>query len=253
VRPAPLRHSRRTDYLRTARLRPEGGWPVRFCDDGWVSTKAAITVSATLIVVATLVGIALYPQLPDPMPAHWDAAGNVDGYIARAWGVFLFPVLTAGLAVLLFAVPHMDPERANIESFRGAYNTFAVGFVVFMLLVYGLMLAAGLGHEIRITLVIMPAMGVLFLGIGRLLRSARHNYSIGIRTPWTLASEEVWDATHALAGRTFTVGGIVAILAAFLGEAGFWLMMAGLLGAALVPVGYSYALWVRLGRPEPDA
>ena len=216
-----------------------------------MSTRASVLTCAALIAVATLVGLALYPQLPDPMPSHWDATGTVDGYTSRLFGVLLMPLVTAGLAVLLFAIPSMDPLRANIERFRGAYNAFVVGFVAFMVYVYALTLAAGMGRQFDMTQMLLPAMGLLFIGVGRMLRTARRNYFIGIRTPWTLASDEVWQATHALGARTFTVGGIVAIAAGFLGEAGFWLMMAVLIGAALVPVVYSYLLWRRLGRPAP--
>jgi uncharacterized membrane protein len=220
-------------------------------DDAGVSTRTSIGISAALIAVATLVGLALYPQLPDPMPSHWDAAGNVDGYMSRTWGVLLLPLMTAGLAVLLFAIPSMDPLRANIERFRAQYNAFVVGFVAFMVYTYALTLAAGMGRQFNMTRMLLPAMGLLFIGVGRLLRTARRNYFIGIRTPWTLASDEVWQATHVLGARTFTVGGIVLFAAGFLGEAGFWLGMAVLIGAALVPVVYSYVLWRRLGRPGP--
>jgi uncharacterized membrane protein len=216
-----------------------------------VSRRTSIVICVAMIAVATLVGLALLPELPDPMPSHWDAEGNVDGYMSRTWGVLLMPLITTGLAALLFAIPSMDPLRANIETFHGAYYAFVVGFVAFMVYVYALTLAAGMGRQFNMTQLLAPAMGVLFIAVGRLLRTARRNYFIGIRTPWTLASDQVWDATHALGARTFTVGGIVAIATGFLGDAGFWLMMAVLIGAALVPVVYSYVLWRRLGRPAP--
>lgn len=220
-------------------------------DDGGVSTRTSILTCAALLVVATLAGLVLYPQLPDPMPSHWDAAGHVDGTMSRTWGVLLLPLITAGLTVLLFAIPSMDPLRANIERFRPQYNAFVVGVVAFMVYTYALTLAAGTGRQFNMTQLLLPGLGLLFVGVGRMLRSARRNYFIGIRTPWTLASDEVWEATHALGAKTFTVGGVVAIAAGFLGEAGFWLMLAVLVGAALVPVVYSYVLWRRLGRPAP--
>ncbi len=216
-----------------------------------MSNRAARLTCVVLLVGATLVGLVLYPHLSDPMPSHWDPAGNVDGYVSRTWGVLLLPLLTAGLMVLLFAIPSMDPRRANIDAFRGAYNVFVVGFVVFMLYVYALTLAAGMGRQFNLTQLILPAMGLFFVGIGRLLRSAGRNYSIGVRTPWTLASDEVWDATHAVGARTFTLGGLVAIVGAILGAPGFWLAMGALLAAAVVPIAYSYVLWRRLGRPGP--
>lgn len=218
-----------------------------------MSTRTASWISGVLIFAATAVGIYLLPQLPDPMPSHWDAAGNVDGYMSRTWGVLLLPVITTGLTVLLLVIPRLDPLRANIEKFRGDYNWFVVGFVAFMVYVYLLTLAAGMGHQFDMNLLLLPAMGLLFIGIGRMLRDARRNFFIGVRTPWTLASDQVWDATHHLAARTFTLGGVVAIVGAFLGTAGVWLAVMALMIAAIVPVVYSYFLWRKLGRPAPPA
>lgn len=210
-----------------------------------MSNKQSITISFLLILVATVIGLALYAQLPDPMPSHWNAAGQVDGSMPKFWGIFLLPLMTAGLTLLLMAVPSIDPLKANIAQFRGLYNAFIVGFVVYMLYVYGLTLAASLGYTFNMTLMLLPVMGLLFIGIGYLMKSARRNFFIGIRTPWTLSSDYVWDETHKLGAKTFMAGGVVVFLSAFLGENGLWLMTAALLVAVLVPVVYSYILFAR--------
>lgn len=210
-----------------------------------MSTKASVILSFALIALAVAVGIVLYPQLPDPMPSHWDAAGEVDGYMSKFWGVFLMPLMTAGLTLLLVAVPSIDPLRANIEQFRRTYNVFIVGFVAFMLYVYGLTVAAGLGHTFDMGRALLPALGLLFVGVGRMVARAKRNYFIGIRTPWTLADEDVWNATHRLGAWTFTAAGILVITAGVLGAGVSWAVLGALLLAALIPVVYSYLLWRR--------
>ncbi len=213
-----------------------------------MSNKLTLIVSFALILVAAAVGLAFYGQLPDPMPSHWNAAGEVDGYLSRFWGVFLLPLVTAGLTLLLFAVPFIDPLKANIAKFRGLYNAFIVGFVAYMLYVYGLTLAASLGYRFNMTRMLLPVMGLLFIGIGYLLKNAKRNFFIGIRTPWTLSSDTVWEKTHALGAKTFITSGVVILVSAFLGEIGLWLMLAVLMIAIFVPVVYSYVLFAREER-----
>ncbi len=210
-----------------------------------MSNKLTVTISFLLILAATFVGLALYSQLPDPMPSHWNAAGQVDGSMSKFWGIFLLPLMTAGLTLLLLAVPAIDPLKANIAQFRGLYNAFIVGFVVYMLYVHGLTLAAALGYAFNMTMMLLPVMGLLFIGIGYLMKSAKRNFFIGIRTPWTLSSDTVWDETHKLGSKTFMASGVVIFFSAFLGENGLWLMTTILLVAILVPVVYSYILFAR--------
>ncbi|PKN90624.1 MAG: hypothetical protein CVU44_23005 [Chloroflexi bacterium HGW-Chloroflexi-6] len=213
-----------------------------------MSTKLSITISFVLIAIAALVGLALYAQLPDPMPSHWNAAGEIDGYMSKFWGVFMMPLMTFGITLLLVAVPSIDPLKSNIDQFRGIYNAFIVVFVVYMLYVYALTMGASLGYEFNMTIMLLPAMGLLFIGIGYMMKSAKRNFFIGIRTPWTLSNDYVWDETHKLGAKTFMAGGVLVIISSFFGENGVWLMLVGLLVAALVPVVYSYILFARLAK-----
>lgn len=210
-----------------------------------MSNKTSITVSFVLIAVALLAGAALYSRLPDPMPSHWNASGQVDDYMPKFWGVFLMPVVTTALVGLFMLIPSIDPLKANIAQFRGVFNWFIVAFVAYMLYIYALTLAAALGYPFNMTLMLIPVVGLLFVGVGFMMGKAKRNFFIGIRTPWTLSSETVWDETHKLGSKMFVVAGVVTIVSAFLGEAGFFLMMIALLAAAFVPIIYSYILWRR--------
>lgn len=208
-----------------------------------MSTRLSLTLSFALIAAALLAGLWLAPQLPDPMPSHWNAAGEVDGYTSRFWGIWLLPLMTAGLLLLLAFLPQIDPLRTNIEQFRGLYNTFLTGFTAYMLYIYALTLAAALGAQFNMTSLLMPAVGLLFIGISFLVQRAKRNFFIGIRTPWTLVSDHVWEKTHRLGAHTFRIGGALVVFSGFLGEAGFWLLMGALLLTILTPVVYSYFVW----------
>jgi uncharacterized membrane protein len=210
-----------------------------------MSTRTTIFVSITLIASAVLAGLLLWSRLPDPMPGHWNAAGEIDGYISKFWGVFLLPIISIALTGLFLVIPRIDPLKANIAQFRAAFNWFIVAFVVYILYLYILTLLAALGTRFNMTLMLLPAVGLLFLGIGYLMSGAKRNFFIGIRTPWTLSSDTVWDKTHKFGSRLFMLGGVVTILCAFLGESGIWIMLVAMLGASFVPIVYSYVLYQR--------
>ncbi len=210
-----------------------------------MSTKAATITAITLVVISFLVAIALYPTMPDPMPSHWNAAGEIDGYMSKFWGMFLMPLITLGMLLLFLAIPRIDPLKANIALFIDSYNLMMVLLIAYMLYVYALTLFAALGYPFNMTVMLLPAMGALCIVIGFLIGKARRNFFVGIRTPWTLSSDTVWAKTHALGKWAFVGAGVVCIVCAFLGEIAFWIMMICILAAAFVPIVYSYVLWKR--------
>ena len=210
-----------------------------------MSTKNTVILSFTLVAISLIVGLVLYARLPDPMPSHWNAAGEIDGYMPKFWGVFLLPIITVVLVPLFLVIPNIDPLKANITKFRGVYNWFIVIFVAYMLFVYALTMAAALGYQFNMTYMLLPVVGLLFIGAGYMMSKAKRNFFIGIRTPWTLSSETVWDETHKLGSKLFMAGGVITIVSALFGENGIWLMLVAMLAAAFVPMVYSYILWRR--------
>lgn len=210
-----------------------------------MKTRTTTIISLVLIAAALLAGLLLWNRLPDPMPSHWNAAGEIDGYMSKFWGVFLVPIITIVLVPLFLVIPHIDPLKANIAKFRGIFNWFIVGFVAYMLYIYALTLFAALGTPFNMTAMLLPVVGLLFIGVGFMMAQAKRNFFIGIRTPWTLSSETVWDETHKLGSKLFMLAGALTIVAAFLGENGVWLIMVAIFIAAIVPIIYSFILWRR--------
>ncbi|MEW5827323.1 MAG: SdpI family protein [Chloroflexota bacterium] len=213
-----------------------------------MTSKTSFTISFALVAAMLVIGAALWGRLPDPIPAHWNAAGEIDGYMPKFWGVFLMPIITAVLLPLFMVIPHIDPLKANIAQFRGVYNLFIVFFTAYMVYIYGLTVAAALGYEFNMTYMLLPVVGLLFIGAGYLMKKARRNFFVGIRTPWTLSNVEVWDKTHQLGSKLFVAGGVVTILSTFLGEYGIWVMLPAMLIAAFVPIIYSYILFARIEK-----
>ncbi|MBK9209054.1 MAG: SdpI family protein [Anaerolineales bacterium] len=210
-----------------------------------MSTKTTTIIALILISLALLAGAVLWNQLPDQMASHWNVNDEVDGTMPKFWGVFLMPLITLGMLALFIVLPGVDPLKANIAQFRESFNLFIVLIVAFMLYVHGLTLAWSLGFSnFKMSTAMLPFMGVLFIAIGFMLRKAKRNFFIGIRTPWTLSSDSVWDKTHQIGSILFMASGALAILGGFFGGmTAFWLMFVPLIGSSLFLVIYSYVLY----------
>lgn len=211
-----------------------------------MSTKLTTILVLVLIAAAVIAGLAFWNQLPDPMASHWNENDEVDGYMSKFWGVWMMPLMTLGMFGLFMLIPIIDPLKANIAKFRGVFNLFILLITAFMLYMHGLTLVWNLGYEFRISAAMLPFMGVLFIFIGYLLRQAKRNWFIGIRTPWTLSSDTVWDKTHQLGSWLFIAAGVFVFLGAFFGGAtAMYLTLIPALGSALFVVVYSFVLYQR--------
>lgn len=210
-----------------------------------MTTKNTSILVLILIALAIVAGIVIWDRLPDQMASHWNANDEVDGYIPKFWGVFLMPLVTLGMFALFIALPNMDPLKANIAQFRGTFNLFIVLITVFMLYIHGLTLVWSLGYQdFKMSAAMLPFLGVLFIFIGYLLRQAKRNFFIGIRTPWTLSSDSVWDKTHQLGSVLFMLSGVLAIAGSFFGGVlAFWLLFVPLIGSTVLTIIYSYILY----------
>jgi uncharacterized membrane protein len=198
-----------------------------------------------VIIFAVLVfTAAVYGRLPERMPIHWNASGEVDGYGSRFWASFGLPAFLLLIWGILRLLPHIDPRRANIEKFRETYEELIIAVIAVTSLIHVATVGAALGWPISISRVIPVAVGILFVVLGNLFPRFRSNWFIGIRTPWTLSSDQVWTRTHRFGGYMMVAVGILLIIAGAMGSSS-WLAVA--IGGAMAMVFgvflYSYLLW----------
>ncbi|MGC8855458.1 MAG: SdpI family protein [Anaerolineae bacterium] len=212
-----------------------------------MSTRTTFLISLLLILAVTLAGLLFWDRLPEQVASHWNEKDQVDGYMSRFWGVWLMPLISLGLLGLFLLIPAIDPLKANIAQFRGIFNLFILLILAFLVYLQGLTLAWNLGYQnFRMSAAMLPFLGVLFIFIGYLLRHAKRNWFIGIRTPWTLSSDRVWDETHRLGSILFMVSGVLALAGSFFGGMiAFWLIFVPLFGSAFFLIVYSYFLYQR--------
>ncbi|MCB0119905.1 MAG: SdpI family protein [Anaerolineales bacterium] len=212
-----------------------------------MKTYTASVIVLTLVAIAVIAGLLLWNQLPDQMASHWNENDQVNGYMPKFQAVFMMPMIVLGLFALFLVIPNIDPLKANIAQFRGMFNIFIVLISAFMLYIHGLTLLWSLGYQdFKMSSAMLPFLGLIFIVIGYMLRQAKRNFFIGIRTPWTLSSDTVWDKTHQLGSVLFMASGVIAIIGGFIGGAtSFWLLIVPLLGSTVVLMVYSYILYAQ--------
>ncbi len=202
--------------------------------------KIQYVLSIVFILLSFAAGIYLYPQLPDPMPSHWNASGEVDGYMGKDAALFLMPGISIFIFGLFLLIPKIDPLKKNIEKFRGYYDWFIVFMIAFLAYMYFATIAWALGYRFSMNAAILPPMALLFYFIGMLCENSKRNWFIGIRTPWTLSSDRVWEKTNKLGGKIFKALAVVLLLLVLVPANAILILLVMVIAAALYPVVYSY-------------
>lgn len=211
-------------------------------------TNRSMFICGILLLVAMLAySVWLYPGLPERIPTHWNWKGEVDGWSNRTFGTFFLPGMSAVLWLVLLALPWLSPRGFQLEPFRSTYNIIVVMVLVLMAYIHVVALQAAMHPRLDVSRMLIGGIFLLFAGLGFLLSRVKRNFWVGVRTPWTIASEVVWDRTHQLAAKLYSVTGLVGALAIWLGVPPSVCFVA-LVVAAFVPVVYSLVLYKQLER-----
>ena len=207
-----------------------------------MKARTADILSALFIAAAAALAAALYTDLPAQIPTHWNAAGEIDDYSPKGWGIVMLLGMGVLVWVIMKLIPVISPKGYRTETFAEIVNLFQVVLVAFMSGICMLVLLESYGINVRINESIFIGVGLLLFILGNYMTKMRKNFFLGIRTPWTLASDEVWSRTHRVGGPIFMAGGLLLAVSAFLpirAEA----MAAVIVVIALVPVVYSYFVY----------
>jgi len=165
-----------------------------------------------LVLLSFMVSLYFYPLMPEKMAIHWNVQGQVDGYASKFVGLFILPFLFTGIVLLFITIPKIDPLKENIEKFRKYYDGFIILFSAFMVFIHLYIISWNMGIRISPNMVLPIGLGLLLFYCGILCENAKRNWFIGIRTPWTLSSEKVWERTHKVGGRLLKACGAISIV-----------------------------------------
>ena len=201
-----------------------------------------------IIVLCFTVSASLYTQMPDLMASHWDIKGEVNGYMTKFWGLFLLPTMLAGIYSFFLIIPKIDPLKENIEKFRKYYDGFIALFCLFMLIIYAHGILWNLGMKISPNIIMPFSLGFLFFYLGVLLENAKRNWFIGIRTPWTLSNDDVWNKTNKLGGKLYKVAGAIAVIGTFFPDYSIFFILVPILSVSIYTVAYSYFEYQKLNQ-----
>ena len=207
-----------------------------------------LIITSLILLIPVIVGLLFWNKLPEQLPFHWNIHGEVDNWASKPVAVFGMPALLLAIQWLCLVACMADPKRKN-------YDHRMLKLALWICPVVGLVLCfltypAALGYSVPIETVMPLLVGAMFIAIGNWLPKCRQTYTMGIKLPWTLASEENWNATHRFGGKVWVFGGIAIIASSLLGS--FWIMMGIMIAMVLLPTAYSYLYYRKYEQEVTD-
>jgi uncharacterized membrane protein len=207
-----------------------------------LSVKTEV-IPVVLIVASWVFAFYFYAHFPAQVVSHWNFEGQPNGYMGKAGGAFAIPSLIVGIYLLFLALPLLDPKNERYAEFGEIFHFFKAS-IVFVL--FGVYIASGfynLGYPVSINLVVSILVGLLLIGLGNYMGKIKRNWFIGVRTPWTLSSENVWNKSNRFGGFTMVLFGLLVIASPLLPKKmGMFLFLAGALLATVGTIAYSF--WI---------
>jgi uncharacterized membrane protein len=204
--------------------------------------KAAIL----LILISFAIGAYSYGMLPERVASHWGLSGQPNGYMPTALGAFLLPVIMLVLLAVFIIIPVIDPLRANIGQFKGYFYGFVLVITAVLFVIYVQTILWNLGTMISFNLTLPILLGCTFFYVGIALENTKRNWFVGIRTPWTISSDEVWDKTNRLGGTVFKFLGILMLVTIALPPFALIVVIGLLVAACVGLVLYSYVVYTKV-------
>lgn len=201
----------------------------------------------TLVLILSVIGtLVIYPILPSIVPTHWNFRGEVDG-TGPKWMTLLLAVLPIVLYGLMYIAPEIDPKGVAYSKFKKGYQRVIEMILLLLVMVHWLTLAWALGIEMPIDQIVKIGVSLLFIVIGNYLGQVRPNYTFGIRTPWTLASEQVWTKTHRMSSYAYVLSGVLMLCFSFVnGTLGVILYFMPLVMTLIFSLGISFVLYKKI-------
>ena len=195
-------------------------------------------ITSVVILLPALAGVILWNQLPEQIPVHWNVNGEVDGWSSKAFAIFGLSGIMLVLHWLCALGTGADPKKENHP--QKVVQLVLWIIPVLSVLLYAVTYAVAFGKEVRVEVIMPVVLGLVFAIVGNYLPKCKQNYTIGIKIPWTLNSEENWNRTHRFAGRLWLVCGLLLMFSGFFGF--FWIFLGVVLLMVLAPFIYSYIL-----------
>ena len=203
------------------------------------NNKFKIILASVITLLPIIAGIILWDKLPEQLPIHWGANGQVDGYAGKLQAIVFGPVLIFIVYWVCILATLLDPKNKGQN--EKAFNLVIFLIPIISLATNGFVYSAALGYSLKISTLLCFLLGVLFVFLGNYMPKIKQNFTMGIKIPWTLNSEENWNATHRFTGKVWFIGGFIIAICAFLPStiSTICLLVISMI-MVLIPVIYSY-------------
>lgn len=199
-----------------------------------------------LLILTAAASVFFYNNLPARIVTHWNFSGEPDGYGSGQTQAIVFPLLVIGMYILFLLLPYLDPKKDRYEQFSKIYHIFKNTILSLIIIIYFVMALNGLGYNLPVGVITPGLIGLLFIVLGNYMGKLKMNWFMGIRTPWTLSSETVWNKTHRFGGKMFILAGLLMIAQIFLPLA--WKLPVFIVSLLLLifgTIGYSYIVYLK--------
>jgi len=205
-------------------------------------------ISAPLVLAIVAMSAYAWIELPADaqLPVHFDIHGNPDRFDGKGMALGIVPVTALFMGLLLSFIPKLEPRQFHMADSMKAYSIIVGTIMVFFTIIHGVLILRYLEiAHLPMTAVLGVSMGAMFAIIGNVMGKTRSNFFMGIRTPWTLSSEESWSRTHRLGGYLFMGTGMLTMITGILnyGTAMLVVLLGGLIPGCIFLVVYSYIVW----------
>jgi uncharacterized membrane protein len=208
-----------------------------------------------IIAIQIIIAVYGFAALPDTVPIHWGANGQVDGYGPKWMGTFLYPLMSIGIYVLLRGLLAAGPRLGGRQSMTANLKVAKIvlaSIILFMLIIQLVTIAQSLGVGFDMTIVVMLALSLLFIFLGNYMGKIQRNFWMGIRTPWTITNAVVWERTHRLGGWLFVAVGLIGILCSFIPSLRLWGILVPIIAVSIFLYIYSYVCYRQQVRGEHE-
>ena len=200
-------------------------------------------INFLLIAGMYALGGLFYSSLPNMMPMHWNYLGQIDSYMPKHIALWYMPTLTLVMALSFMILPFFDPKKEKYQLFAHEWGIMQMGIIGFMAYVHGMIIYLTLNPSVQMMPLMFIGLGALFILMGNYMSKIRQNYFIGVKTPWTLASEDNWNKTHRYASWSFVLAGIVCLAESYFIWYAHIIILGSILLAAFLPIMYSFLLY----------
>lgn len=208
--------------------------------------KKLLVYKLLIVLVMTIIWIYVYPMLPDIVPIHWGFDGKPDRMWSKLMSLIMFPAISLLLVILFYYLPRFDPKKENYAKFWEIWEIFQFSILWFFAYIYFLSIFITLNPEYNMSKFVLFWLWALFLVLWNYMWKIRQNYFVGIKLPWTLANEEVWNKTHRFGWKMFMLAWILFMINAFFLRQTFLISGLAIWAALIAPIVYSYMIFKKI-------